>query len=820
MPPLYHEPKVTFGGGEFSPEMYSRIDLAKYTTGLKTARNVFIHPQGGVSNRPGFRYVAAAISNTTKSRLIPFEFSDTQSYMLEFGYQKIRFFINGGQVISGSVIQQWSYTPTIYQPGDQFQYLGIIYQLTGPFPGNANLTLSVVQQNPTAYGLTVIGPVSGNPYEVVTPYLDTDLPLLKYTQSADTIFLAHPNHAPMTLERVADNNWVLMSFAFLNGPYMPANANTSLTLRTDLFAGTGELFASAALFEPGHVGTFFRVNAIVSNQTTTSTLALLGATTAAISGYKTWKIVTTGTWAGDVQIQVAFTTTGPVWTKIQDLTSNNDANYNTSGAIPYDFPVFIRAQAELTSGSVTVVISCDDFNYDYNLKVTAYTSSTDVTVSQVAQFGGWPNATIASTDDWSEGSWSAVRGWPSAVTFFQDRLGWASTPAEPQGSWWSETGNYPNYGVSDPLVDSDAIAVAMPTRKLNQVKHLLPMTINLALTSSGAISIGPGGSGDFTPTSVDVRPQPFHGAADASPVIVGLEAIFVQARSALIRNMVYQYFTNIFTSTILNLMSMHLFTNYTILDMTYAESPDSQIYAVRSDGQLLCFTYLPEQQVMAWTHWDTNGSFESCCVIPSSTYDELWVVVNRPNGRFIERLAQRLPTTDTKDQFHVDCGIDYNGAAASTISGLSYLNGQQVRCLADGNVQGPFTVVAGSITLRAPASLVHIGLAYTCDVETLNVEVPGQDGTTQGKRGRVTYVTMRVTDSLGGFIGPSSAKLHAIIMSQAPSLDSYAPLFSGDLEKISITPDWKSNGRMFYRQTDPLPFTITGLFPVVETGNL
>lgn len=533
----------------------------------------------------------------------------------------------------------------------------------------------------------------------------------------------------------------------------------------------------------------------------------------AVSGLKQWTVATTGTWAGNLLIQ-AFA--NGVWTTIATLTSTSGSptNFNTNGSIPYDYPVFLRILAALTGGTAGTTLSTLAYSYSFDMQVLLVNSPTQA-------LGYVPDIPLLSinefiTSDWQEGAWSLVQGWPSVVTFYQDRMIWGGLIS----IWMSQTGDYVNFGVSDPLVDSDAINVNVPTRKLNNLAHLLPMYVVLGLTSSGEISVGPGGSGDLSPTSIDLRPQTYHGAADVTPVLIGNEAIFVQARSSMVRNISYQYFTNIFTGQIVNLVSTHLFQNFTLLDMTYAESPNSLTFAVRSDGVLLCFTYLPEQQMMAWTHWDTLGQFESCAVIPAVTFDELWVVVNRTNGRFIERLAQRLPTLDTKDQFHVDCGIDYNGAPTTSISGLDYLDGQSVMCLADGNVQGPFTVVAGSITLTTAASLVHIGLPYTSDMETLNVEAPGQNGIGQALRQRIAQVTIRFSNSLGGYIGPTSDKLHPIIPTPPPSLDSYRPLFTGDVPKISIYPNWQSNGRIFFRQTDPLPFTITGVFPFMENGNI
>lgn len=808
-PSLFHEAKPTFGGGECSPEMYARIDLAKYSTFLKTARNVLIHPQGGVSNRSGLRYVAAARYNNKKCRLIPFEFSDEQSYMLEFGNQYIRFYINGGQITGTSSVDDFNwFTGGVYSVGDYVNHSGTHYRCAIAH------TAGVFATDLAAGDWIII-----TAYEIASPYLEADLPLLKYTQSANTLYLAHPDYAPMTLVRNADNDWTLADFPFINGPYR--NENTTLTTLS-VTKNTGEVVtASSPIFNALQIGSSWRVDAEIPAQTALPFDTWVGSFTpgpwlnSEIVSNRDFNVSTTGTWTGSFKVQKS--TDGVNWTDVsQVFSSNSDTNFNVNGDAGEQ--CFLRLyEVSLSAGHINVTFSAQAFTARQILVAASFVSSTQMFM--LGQGGIIPFAlgNPWTSTEWFEGAWSAYRGWPSSVTFYQDRLGWASTPDNPIGNWWSKTGNYVDYGTSDPLEDDDAISVNFPTRKFNQCQHLLPMYVVLALTTSGEISIGAGGSGDFSPTSIDLRPQTYHGAASAPPVLIGNQAVFVQARSSQVRSISYQYFTNIFTGEILNLMSTHLFTGFTLLDMTFAESPDSVIYAVRSDGTLLSFTYLPEQQVMAWTHWDTQGTFESCCVIPASTYDELWVVTNRANGRFIERLAQRLPTTNTADQFHVDCGIDYSGSATKVIAGLSHLEGLSVICLADGVKQGPFTVTGGTINLTIAASNVHIGLAYIADVETLNIERAGPDGTGQDRRTRAVAATLRFVNSLGGYVGATADKLHLMVPNPPAGVQ---PLFTGDIPKIPIPPDWKSNGRIFYRQTDPLPFTLTGVFLATESGNI
>src|SRR3982751_2625311 len=100
---VIHGIQPSFAGGEFAPSLWARVDLQKYSTGTKTLKNFIVHPHGGASNRPGMKYIATVKDSTKKARLVPFEFSSVQAYAIEFGNLYCRFYMNGGQIISGGV---------------------------------------------------------------------------------------------------------------------------------------------------------------------------------------------------------------------------------------------------------------------------------------------------------------------------------------------------------------------------------------------------------------------------------------------------------------------------------------------------------------------------------------------------------------------------------------------------------------------------------------------------------------------------------------------------------------------------------------------
>ena len=229
-----------------------------------------------------------------------------------------------------------------------------------------------------------------------------------------------------------------------------------------------------------------------------------------------------------------------------------------------------------------------------------------------------------------------------------------------------------------------------------------------------------------------------------------------------------------------------------------------------SDGRLLGLTYVPEQQVYAWHTHDTDGLIESIAVVGEGNDDILYAVVrrtiNNATVRYVERLSSRY-FAELKDGFFVDCGVTYSGAAATTISGLSHLEGKEVCILADGAVMEPKTVTGGSITLEKAASLVHVGLPITSDLQTLPMSLEGVDGYGQGRVKNVNSVYLRVYRSSGIFVGPDENTLTEAKIRTTEAYGAPPNLKTEEID-IMISPSWTRDGQIVVRQSDPVPLTI------------
>lgn len=194
----------SFGGGELSPEMFGRVDDAKYQSGAATLKNFTATPQGPCENRPGFAFVREVKNTSVRTRLLSFTYSTTQTMVIELGAGYIRFHTNGGTLL-----------------------------------------------------------LAGNPYEIANPYAEADLFDIHYVQSADVMTLVHPGYEPRELRRLGATNWTLTTINFGSPlaaptgqtatPYIPPSSGTnpdtyetmSYVITAVTADGTGESSPSA-----------------------------------------------------------------------------------------------------------------------------------------------------------------------------------------------------------------------------------------------------------------------------------------------------------------------------------------------------------------------------------------------------------------------------------------------------------------------------------------------------------------------------------------------------------------------------------------------
>lgn len=891
--------KPSFAGGEYAPSLQSRVDLQMYASGAKKLKNFFCHPHGGISNRAGFIYKATGKTSGKEIRLIPFEFSTEQTYMIEFGEYYCRFFTDGGQIqkyttwatstayIVGDYVKQgttyyycctahtsgvfaddltavkWKATSWVtshgYVRGDYVTHTGVIYyceiaHTSGTFADDVTAGKFVIRTT----------------YEIATPYSEDDLVSINYTQSADVLYLAHPDHAPQELARIGNSLWTLTAYDYTGGPFQVQNVNTSFKVKISATSGTGKtLTATGFTFDyQGHVGALWKLRHYIEGQAVTIALDSV-ENSGSISCGGTWRLITHGTWTGTIRVQKS-TDGGTTWTMLREFSSADDFNPETYGTedIGDDDPFLVRViMTAWTSGACNANLTTDPFYQEGIVKITAVAVGGATATADVKKACGLTTDTI----DWAEGSWSPYAGWPAVVEFHpEDRLGFANTYTEPQTYWFTRTGNYIDFSRSSPLLDSDGISSPLPSRKVNGINGLVPLTEMIALTSSSEASIR-SSAGPLTPLTTYNRIQGYEGSFGTRPIVIGNRVIYVQATGSIIRDIGYAIQSDGFEGDDISVRSNHLFTGYTIKDMAYQQNPDRIVWVVRSDGILLSMTYMREQQVIAWTWHDANISgalewvtahayvagnwviksgvtyycntghtagvfatdlaagkwtatdirarFESVACIRGDGYDEVWVSIKRGNNRYIEKLDNRMYSTSPEDQIFLDSCITATSPGSVTITGLGHLEGKTVNCLADGNVILGKVVASGQIALDVIYDLVHIGIPYVSDLETLNIEVNLQSGTSQGRQIKVSMLVLKLLNSRGGYLGPDEDTLFPLHNEGRETWDDPLELYSGD-QPETLGGGYSDGGRIFFRQTDPLPVTILAIVPSLQVGGM
>lgn len=666
---------TNFTGGELSPRLDGRNDLAKYPTGCKTLENMIIYPHGSAARRSGTQYVAEVKDSTKETRLIPFEFSTTQTYILEFGDQYIRFYKDNGQILSG-----------------------------------------------------------GSAYEISSPYLEAELFDIKFAQSADVMYLCHPNHAVRKLSRTGHTAWTLTEVDFQNGPFMDHNIST-----TTLAAGHTAVGSSG-------------------NLTLSSTTGV-----------------------------------------------NNDQGWLTT--------------------DVGRLVHFKDGHY----KITAYTSPTVVVSICIAS----PSSGSASTD-FALGSFSDTTGHPSCVTFFEQRLVFAATLSQPQTLFFSKSGDYENMddNYHGTVADDDAIIYTIASNQVNAIRFMTATRTLIIGTAGGEFAVSGGGTDiAITPTNILIKKQSNNGAANVDALAVGNATLFLQRAKRKLRELAYNFDVDGYIAPDLTILAEHI-SEGGFKQLSYQQEPNQIIWCVRNDGQLIGLTYQREQQVVAWHRHIFGGSFgsgnaicESVATIPTDDSEyQTWVIVKRTidgtTKRYIEYIHNlNFDQTDDTTFNFLDSQLSYDGSPATTISGLSHLEGQTVSVLADGATHPDVVVSSGEITLSRSASKVKVGLAFTSLLQTMRIDAGSQNGTSQSKTKRIYEITLRLYETLGVEVGPDLNNMERIpFRSSADLMDSSVAVFTGDKE-IEFRGNYETDGFIFVRQNQPLPLTILSLYPKLQTND-
>lgn len=461
--------------------------------------------------------------------------------------------------------------------------------------------------------------------------------------------------------------------------------------------------------------------------------------------------------------------------------------------------------------------------------ITAYSTATSVTIYMVED----PNIATAVTR-WSLGAWSATTGYPKAVTFFQQRLVFANTKAEPMRVWASVIAAFDEFKpteLDDTALADNAVFFTIASRRMLPIQWLEAGKELYAGTRGGVFRIDASeGYNEITPRNLRIRQASSFGADNTLPVAVGDVVLYVQQGGRIVRALTPTSDAGTLDQPDLTLISEHMGATG-VKQMVFGSVPHSVVWARRADGLLIGLSFNPLTRILGWHSHQLPGSLTgfdypkvlSMTILPVDGHDQLWVVVRRTvNNAYIETIeSMALPFDSTIDNqvdaLYLDSATYYNGVSTTSITGLSHLEGESVYAYADGMTQGPFTVASGAITLTTAATVVWTGFDYSAlsDFETLPVKA-SKDAV--NAKVRIISTMVEFLDTNGFKIGLDAAGLEEISPSLQPdtwTTGTIKPLVTGDREHI-IPGQTETRATVLMRPNGPLPATVTGLAHVIE----
>ncbi len=723
--PLTIQP--SYSKGEISPALYGRVDTTIYHSGLAKARNAIIHTTGGVSNRPGTIYIGPVKTHTVTPTLIPFQFKTTDQYVLEFGNLYIRFIRNDAYVTETAVTitNATQANPVVitasthgYTTGDEVfidSVVGMV-QLNGnryiitridanSFSLQSQFDGGVANINGTAFTAYSSAGTSAKIYEIVSTYATADLNSLVYTQSADVMTITHPTYPVRDLTRTDHNAWTITDVTFTPAQAAPTatvvTVNTtassareygvtairhktfeeSLTGLTSVGAQTGVGGATAANpvvvtktshgFSDGdeiELSSFTEMTEvngrrfIVSNQAT-NTFELLGT---------------------DGTNFTAETSTGGVANLTSRLVTNSATTENNtitwtaaSGAESYN--VYRKdGDNTTTAGGIWGLIG--------NTKTTTFED--DNISPDTAQAPPIFADPLSFTDNR-----------PAATTYYEQRQVYAGSNNEPDTIHYSRTGDRNNLSAASPAGASDAFNTTLASLQVNEIKHLVPLNDLLIFTSGSEWQVNSGSDNAFELATIRQTPQSFFGTGFLRPLLLGSTVFYTTESRASVRSLNFDFRENGYIGVDIGQLAAHLLGPNTIESWALQKFPESRFYMVRDDGNVLTMTFDAEQEVIAWTTWDTDGDFERVMTLRHTGthhHDDVYFVVERVINsntvRFVEKLAQRF-NDFPENAIFLDCSLSLDTPFA--ISAVTTANPVVVTSATHGFSDGDLIDIEG-----------------------------------------------------------------------------------------------------------------------------
>jgi hypothetical protein len=620
------------------------------------------------------------------------------------------------------------------------------------------------------------------------PWTSTTMWQITYAQLADVTVICHETFHPKKYTRTSLTTFSAADFAF----------DTSTDLKTT--------FQPYSRFEASNVKLKVSNTAIGTGRTITADTAIFSAS-----------------WVGDIiriagcEIELtAYTSstvmTGTVINTVQTYLDSNPLNFvDASGTITIehlnhgyaagisitiaDAPTTYDIAAGNINGARTIVSVLDDDTYT----ITAGASDTANTTGA----GGATGIRVSTTDftnNWDEQTFSIRRGHPSAVAFHEDRLWFGGTTEIPNGMWGSVVGSYFDFDVGSGQ-DDESVQFQIASQRFSKIRHLVSARGLLVFSEGVEFAVETGAGEPITPGGAEVRAQTTFGANYIRPRVFDGAVLFIGANNKTVREFIYDFSTDAFTSPDVMTAASHLLAAPIDFTVVYGTATRDEQYAmfIDSDGDMAIFHSIRQEQLAAWTPWETHGSdkFDSVCTLGSKVF----VSALRGGTYFLERVEFDDPDITLDSSKSMTASSTVTWALGSTYASKT------VSVLSGGRYIGDFTANgSGTITLDDPVTEIIAGFDF--DVEIIPMPPIQQhfDGPTVGERRRINAVNVHYFETVACTINGG------VVLSQnelTEDMEDPPVPFTG--KRRTFLRGYDMDPAVTITQDEPLAMTILGL---------
>lgn len=702
-----------FNGGLWSPLLHGRTDLEDYNSALKTCTGFIPLKYGPAERMWGFEYAAEA--KNSSSILLPFKFSQSVNYIIETDGTYMRFFDSSQRTIGNAQVtvdigdvSAWQ-ASTAYRYGELVSNGGVVYAFDTLGGGTSAGTFVPINW----HALTETETTGTFIYEIPLPmsqftsYLDYPM----RAQVNDVVYLVNENYEPLILSRYGATDWRIEQIEFTLPPVIEQNTSTT-TLAVSAYYGTGVTVTSSAnLFGWGHVGSYWEIRE--KREAQKASLDLQGTTGGAgndnsnqIPVLGDWKFTTSNGWSGTLHIHRSIDN----WSTdeiIHTVQSEGSDNFIITG-----FESDTRAQYQikedttdaLHSGSAGSLglLTVPAIEAKGSFKITNYSTATSVTADWVEPIRV-DSGSLSATKLWSEGAFSSVQGYPSAVCFYQGRIWFGGTDNRKQTIWGSAIDNFKNFGTTFPnVLASDGVSYTVSSVEQNKIRWFAGEDALLIGTSGEEYSLRGADNNAISATSAPlIQVQSSIGSAYIQPRQVDGNVVFVSPERQRVYELSYDWRARGYAAedlTRLNAKNTGA-TGRAYTQIAYSQDP-YRILWLPNNGQIDCLVVEKQEEVQAWFERKPNDNgidkFLSVASVYGSDEDNVWAIYQNSITGAIDNKFQIMRLRSSENTRNYQWFLD---------AGKVILGSESEATYPDPDLGSDFTLVTGAEHLGSYSSL-------------------------------------------------------------------------------------------------------------------